>query len=83
MRGQGQGKEKRESTVYCDGNALSQLVSICPYKRWYGPELVELQIFGTERPLGNVGVNNVQVKLVRLGHGSNGYGTWVRLEKNS
>lgn len=69
-----------ERTVYGDGNGLGQLVSICSHKRWYFSELVELQILGTERPLGRVGVDDLEVKLVCPGNGSNGCGTCVALQ---
>lgn len=53
------GAKRRECTVYSDSNALGQLVSICSHKRWYFSEFIELQILGTERPLRNVGVDNL------------------------
>ena len=72
----------RERTVYSYCNALGQFVSICPHKRWDFPELVELQIFDTERSLGNVGVNDLEVELVCLCNSLNGCGAWVRLPKS-
>ncbi len=72
----------RKRTVYGDGNALGQLVSICAHKRWHESKLVELQILGAQRPLGHVGVNDLEVKLICLGNSSNGCGTWVPLQKS-
>ena len=72
----------RERTVYGYCNALGQFVSICSHKRWDFSELVELQIFDTERSLRNVGVNDLEVELVCLCNGSNGCGAWVRLPKS-
>ena len=76
------GPRRWEQTVYSNGNALGQFVSICPHKRWYSTELVELQILGTEGPFGNVGVNDLQVKLICLGDGSNGCGATIVLPKS-
>ena len=70
-----------ERTVYRNSNALGQLVPICSHKRWYLSELVELQIVGAKRTLGAVGVNNLEVKLVCLGNGSNSLRSYVRLKK--
>lgn len=75
------GPRRRKRTVYGDGNALGQLVSICSHKRRYSSKLVKLQILGTERPFGNVRVNDLKVKLICLGDGSNGCGTCVPLQK--
>ena len=76
------GPRRRERTIYGNGNALSQLVPICTHKRWYCSELIEFQIFGTERPFGNVGVDDFEVKLVCFGNGLNGYGTYICLRKS-
>ena len=68
-------------TVNGDGDRLCQLIAISAYKGWNSPELVELQIFGAERSLGNICVDNLKVKLVGLGYGSYGCGAWVKLPK--
>lgn len=75
------GPRRRERTIYGNGNALGQLVSICSHERWDFSELVEFQILGTERPLGSIGVDNFEVKLVFFGNGSNGRGTCVSLQR--
>ena len=76
------GPRMTEFTVYGNGNTLGQLVSICSHKGWYLSEFVEFQIFGTERPLGNVGVDDLEVKLVCLGNGLNSYRTWIPLQRS-
>lgn len=68
-----------ERTVYGDCNTLGQFVTICAHKRWYSSEFIDLQIFKTERLLGSIGVNNLEVKLVGLGDGSNSCGACVSL----
>ena len=73
---------RRERTVYGDGNALGQFVSICPHKGWYSAKFVEFQILDTEWRLGNVGINDLEVKLVCLGDGLNGCGAWIPLPKS-
>ena len=75
-------RPRRKRTVYGDGNALGQLVSICSHKRRYVSKLVEFQILSAQRPLGYVGVNDLEVKLICLGNSSNGCGTWVPLQKS-
>ena len=76
---EGFGQSIGERTVYGDCNTLGQFVAICTHKRWYSSEFIDLQIFKTERLLGSIGVNNLEVKLVGLSDGSNRCGACVSL----
>ncbi len=57
-----------QRTVYGNGNAFSQLISVCTHERRDCPELVELQIFGAKGTLPSVCIDNLEIKLVYLGH---------------
>lgn len=81
MRWHGPWRFEKKACITIDRNcnALGQLIAICAHKRWDFAELVELQVFGGG--VGAVDHDFFQVKLVGLGHSSNGNGAGVALGK--
>ena len=78
MLGWGATKE-RVHTVDSNSYALCQLIAICSHECWNSSKLVDLDVFGAQRPFPRVCVNDFEVELIRLGHSFDSYGTRVAL----
>jgi hypothetical protein len=65
-------------TVDGDGDALMESVTISADKGWDLPKLVDLEVLGGEA-FRRLGLDDLEVNVVRLGNGTNSSGAGVAL----
>jgi hypothetical protein len=72
------GKRFALRTVDGDGDALVESVTISADKGWDLPKLVDLEVLGGEA-FRRLGLDDLEVNVVRLGNGTNSSGAGVAL----